>query len=245
MSQLEPRRGGGAWRRTFPLLCVATLAAPVLPQEPPQPTPAAAEVEARQALASAEARLREAQAGVRPVEVPYPAGKMSGYDPGEVKQASEAVKSELLAHLTTDELAALRAYVEAKYPDTAQDLRLITLRGQTLATTDSTAGAFEKLLGFLGRLKKADSLVVRLKLAVTPGEALVELWPAALPAHLRRYRAGEAPTIYLGLYNYRIAKDGYWDMRGEVNLVDDPGDTLDCRLDPKTGPDRRLPCGLR
>jgi hypothetical protein len=114
-----------------------------------------------------------------------------------------------------------------------------------LATSESTTGTFEKVLGLLTRVKKIESLIVQLKLAVTPGDAVVELWPAALPDRKRRFPAGDTPRIYIGLYRYRVVEGGSWDTEGEVDLVVNDGNTLDCKLFPRTGPERRLPCALR
>ena len=222
------------------------LASPLSPQ-PPQPPPATAELELHRAVEAAESSFREARSQIRPVEVRFPAGSLSGYDPGGVELAAAATKRELLDHLGSEDLAALRAWIEGKYPDPGDSLKVISLRGEKLATKDSTDAVFDWITGLLARLKRIESLEIRLKLAVTPGEARVELWPAALPAdkHKKIYRADDAPTVYLGLYQYRVAKDGYWDIGGDLDLVETEGDTLECRLSPRTGPDAHLPCSLK
>jgi hypothetical protein len=214
-----------------------------LPAPAQEPKAVAAGV--RQSAAAVEARWREAQSLLQPKEVRFPTGSMSGYDPGQVQATAESAKKELLDQLGSEDLAALRAYVEAEFPDTEKDLRVLNLRGETLATRESTAQVSEKISGLLTRLKKLDPLVIRLKLAVTPGEALVELWPAALPSRKTPFKAGDVVSLYRGLYEYRVVKNGYKAVESRVDFVEQNGSALECKLYELQDPDGPYPCSFK
>jgi hypothetical protein len=207
--------------------------------------PQAAAADIRQSAAAVEARWREAQALLQLKEVSYPAGAISGYDLGQVETTAESAKRALLDQLASDDLAALRAYVEAEFSDAGKDLRVLNLRGETLATRESTVQVSEKISGLFTRLKKLDTLVIRLRLAVTPGEALVELWPAALPSRKTPFKAGDVISLYRGLYEYRVVKHGYKAVESRIDFVEQTGSALECKLYELQNPDGPYPCSFK
>jgi hypothetical protein len=207
--------------------------------------PEAAVAVVRHAAESAETQLREARSRVQPMEIQIPDGSISGYDPGPVRITAEAARKQLLDQLTSEELAPLRAYVEAGFPDPEKELKILHLRGTNLATEKSTQDVFEKILQILTRLKQLESLMIELRLAVTPGEALIELWPAALPEQKTPAKAGDLVPLYRGLYQYRVVKNGYKVIESTLDLVDRDGSTLECRLYLLNDPDGPYPCSFR
>lgn len=240
------RRAERRLRGAAAALCAA-LVAPAALAEPPATTPgeaAAPAVTVKPAAEAAEVKLRDLRAGVRPVTIALPGDSLSGYDPGQIEGAAEAAKQELLARLGDDQLAALRAYVEAHYP--AEELEVLSLRdGLRLATPESAEGLFEAITDFLATLRGLDPLMVKLNLVVVPPEALVELWPAALPRQKTAASAGDTVPLYRGLWDYRVSKAGFKTIESTLNLVDEAGETFACKLYPLQDPQGPYPCVFR
>ncbi|MGH2626692.1 MAG: hypothetical protein ACRDHY_08595, partial [Anaerolineales bacterium] len=222
--------------------------APAAMAQPPATdgAPPAAAVTVKPATEAVAAKLLDLRAEMRPVTIELPGDSLSGYDPAQVQGAAETAKRELLAQLGTDELAALRAYVEASYPDASEALEVLSLRdGQRLATPESTEGLFDAIAEVLAVLRGIDPLMVELNLLVTPREALVEMWPAALPKQKTAASAGDTVPLYRGLYAYRVTKAGFKAIESTLNLVDEAGDTLACKLYPLQDPQGPYPCVFR
>ncbi|HEX5757763.1 MAG TPA: hypothetical protein VF121_01070 [Thermoanaerobaculia bacterium] len=247
MLERKASRRAERWaRRGAPWLCAALLAPAAMAQPPAADGAPPAAVTVKPAAEAVATKLLELRAEMRPVTIQLPGDSLSGYDPAQVRGAAETAKRELLAQLGTDQLAALRAYVEASYPDASESLEVLSLRdGQRLATRESTEGLFDAIAEVLAVLRGIDSLMVELNLLVTPREALVEMWPAALPKQKTAASAGDTVPLYRGLYAYRVTKAGFKAIESTLNLVDEAGDTLACKLYSLQDAQGPYPCVFR
>jgi hypothetical protein len=109
---------------------------------------------------------------------------------------------------------------------------------------EKSMGFFESVRALVERLRGIDRLTVDLRVQSEPTEARFEIM--ALGGLRPAVTATDSvlTNFYRGLYSYAVAKNGFKTVRGEVNLVDQRGTNLTCRLfreDEEGGP---LACRL-
>lgn len=178
------------------------------------------------------------------IPVRFRGGSEDAYNAAEVERVIDSGKQDLLKALDDEDLQGLRSYVEVYYP--AADLSFLRGDGdQLLATKSSTDAIAEKISAFLHKLRSIERLALRLKLVSLPNEAQFDLWPvgnekARIPAV-----ANQELQVYRGLYKYRVYKPGFKPSEYMLNLVDQTGSILECRLYKGEESDGPYPCLLK
>jgi hypothetical protein len=198
----------------------------------------------QQELESVEAHTLQRHQRLTRVSVQFPGGSEEGYKAEEVEKALETSKQDLLKELDAKDLKGLRAYVEVYFPKA----ELAYLRGDgdvLLATKSSTEEVFQRLGALLGKLRSIERLALNLKFVSEPDEARFEIWPAGDEKASSPATSNQEILLYRGFYKYRVYKPGFKTVEYTLDLVDQTGSILQCKLykgDQAEGP---YPCLLK
>ena len=178
------------------------------------------------------------------IPVRFMGGSEDAYNAAEVEKVIDNGKQDLLKALNDKDLQGLKSYVEVYYP--AADLSFLRGNGdQLLVTKSSTDELVEKISAFFRRLRSIERLALRLKLVSLPDEAQFDLWPVGNDKARTLAVANQELQIYRGLYKYRVHKPGFKPSEYMLNLVDQTGSVLECRLYKGEEPDGPYPCLLK
>jgi hypothetical protein len=213
------------------------------------------------AFFNAERGLLQANVALQPVEVDkvaaatsfFTASKRVGFPKAAVVRSIESNKAQLITDLEGEELAGLRAYVRVKYPPATE---LVVFRsptfGSELVEPYSKEDVVSKALGFISdtRAKLTNSQrrgkeTINLDCKSEPTEAKFEL-----VAEGGTVREGTSDStlsnVYRGLYTYKVTKAGYKTIQEHlIDLVNEDGTSLECRLHRDDTTDGPYPCSLR
>lgn len=173
---------------------------------------------------------------------------MAKYVPADdVVGALTAGKTQLVARLSTEELAGLRAYTSIYYPANPR-MRLILATGvhqDSLAPTLDAVNAFADANIFIGKIESAALAPIDLDVATEPPQATFALRPEFGGGLRTTVSDGALPNVYRGLYVYTVSRPGYKSVEGKMNLVDESATRVHCRLVPTSSPAAPQPCAVR
>jgi hypothetical protein len=142
------------------------------------------------------------------------------------------------------ELAAMRAYIEIAFPMPAL-AEVERYQTHSLTYEDAADAAWDYLIEWLARLRRrSENLTVTISLNITPVGARVMIHPYAGGDPTTGVANNRIPNIYRGLYRYRVTRPGYLGEEGLLNLVDNPGTILTCRMAADSTSSVRRPCTL-
>jgi len=184
-------------------------------------------------LEAGKGRFDSAVAGARTVSLEggWPVaggGGERGVPLEDFRRVLEAVGAELNPILTKPELAGMRAYVQRGLAGMEVETRN-TSWGPCVRERDARK-VFESINQMFNRLQKLDKLKIDLAVITEPPEAKVQI--VALGGGIPTITTSNATitNLYRGIYTYRVEKAGYRMVEGPVNLVDERGTKLNCRL---------------
>jgi hypothetical protein len=113
----------------------------------------------------------------------------------------------------------------------------------TLATPPSVDMSIAYVIDFFARLRR-NVKAVNLSVVSMPDEAGVEL-KTALGKTRTTSTNSQFTNVFRGLYTYTVRKNGYKPVQQELNLIDEAGTTLTCKLYSATARDGPYPCSLK
>jgi hypothetical protein len=143
------------------------------------------------------------------------------------------VRTVLLRELgTTDDLEALRSYVDLNFPDlSASDaLQFSWAPDGGVIEQEQFESVVARAWNFLARLRTLSPLALHLTVRTDPDGARVAVRPLLGSRTREMLSNGEFPNLYRGLYEYRVSKQGFDTVVGELDLVDDPREVLVCTM---------------
>jgi hypothetical protein len=227
----------------------------------------ALETELSQQLANAENRFTENTKQLTKVAGTLPnGGTLEGYNVTQVKQVIEQGKLSLLDYLDEPAFSGFKAYVDRFYPlannlvtfsiKPEQRAGRLDLRGlrfafqetqddkeHVLATPGSVDAAIAAVSNFFGKLR-ANVKAIDLSVVSEPDEAGVEL-----KTELGKLRTtstnSKFTNVFRGIYSYSVKKNGYKGIQQELNLIDEEGTILKCKLYLSRERDGPYPCSLK
>jgi len=232
----------------------------------------ALETELSQQLANAENRFTENLKQLTKIAGTLPdGGTLEGYNVTQVKQAIEQGKLWLLEYLDEPAFAGFKAYVNRFYPlannlvtfpikpdqrVARANLKIMnTTKSQfasqdaqdekehVLATPGSVDAAIAAVTNFFGKLR-ANVKAIDLSVVSEPDEAGVEL-----KTELGKLRTtstnSKFTNVFRGIYSYSVRKNGYKGIQQELNLIDEEGTILKCKLYLSRERDGPYPCSLK
>lgn len=164
-------------------------------------------------------------------------GRIEGFKIEDVISGVNAGRDQLLRELTGPELSGLRLYVEKRYPS-ASPATLESRESDVgpLVSAQSEERAFKGALNFISTLRakfggfgaQDSDLSVNLTVTSEPDEAHIVL---KADSEQRETRTNNPmPNVFRGLYEYTITKGGFKTGRGQINLIDDDGLLIQCKL---------------
>jgi hypothetical protein len=165
------------------------------------------------------------------------------YDAQEVRASFAAAQSELLERFGTEEMAGMRSYVVSFFP--TPSLQTVTFEGQTFVTRGSTVQAQAQVEAFLGKLAVLQNLAVDLHVGSLPSEASFRIEPAGGGRGRSTMTDSALENLYRGYYRYTVEKAGFKTIQENLDLVDQNGGKLRCKLFPADGAEGPLPCALK
>jgi len=227
----------------------------------------ALEAELSQQLANAENRFTENLKQLTRTTGTLPeGGTLEGYNVTQVKQAIEQGKVWLLEYLDEPAFSGFKAYVDRFYP-LANNLVTFSIRPEqrvarfdlrrlrfafqepqddkehVLATPGSVDAAIAAVSNFFGKLR-ANVKAIDLSVVSEPDEAGVEL-----KTELGKLRTtstnSKFTNVFRGIYSYSVRKNGYKGIQQELNLIDEEGTILKCKLYLSRERDGPYPCSLK
>lgn len=232
------------------------------------------EVELSQELTNAENKFTEEVKKLVVVKGTLPdGGTLEGYNVNQAKQTVERGKLWLVEYLGDPSFAGITAYVNRFYP-LADNLVTFQIRAEhqlgrldlkkkhmrlemsyltrnhfvrqpqdVLATTGSVDAAIAAVFSFFAKLR-ANVKAINLSIVSEPDEAGVELKTGRGRGRTTSTNS-KFTNVFRGLYTYTIKKNGYKDIHQELNLVDEEGTTLKCKLYLSNDRDGPYPCSLK
>jgi hypothetical protein len=186
------------------------------------------------------------------VEVVPPGNLEQGFRAESVHAMFDATSQELSGALAGAEYTGLRACVARDVSTIRQALKSIEVRTEsspitegstvTIVTEKSTDGAVNALRRMLAKYRKLSRLAVTFAVASQPTGARFQL--SFLTGEPVRNTTTDSTlgNVYRGCYSYSVQLAGYKEVTGTVDLVNEVGRALTCRLnrvDEAAGP---LPC---
>jgi hypothetical protein len=233
---------------------------------------AALETELSQQLANAENRFTENLKQLTKITGTLPdGGTLDGYNVTQVKQVIEQGKLWLLEYLDELAFSGFRAYANRFYPLANNlvtfaikpdqrvgraDLKIMNAtksqfafqepqddKEHVLATPGSVDAAIAAVSNFFGKLR-ANVKAVDLSVVSEPDEAGVEL-KTGLGKIRTTSTNSKFTNVFRGLYTYTVKKNGYKDIQKELNLIDEEGTILKCKLYLFKERDGPYPCSLK
>lgn len=152
---------------------------------------------------------------------------------------------------TSEEYAGIRAYVDSAVGTAQEDLwaariyRFAPCAPIGCITRPDAEGVLTPLRNALQKLSALPSLTVDLRTVTTPDQALVKLRASGDHTFVRATHSNDTfERVYRGLFTATITKEDYKTARLSMNLVDDTGSLLECRLAEESGPHWSI-CSLR
>jgi hypothetical protein len=138
----------------------------------------------------------------------------------------------------SDELEALRSYVDLNFPDLRrEDVVQFSAAPEGGAVDKRTFDAtVERVKSLVNTLRNLSPLAIRLRVTTIPDGATVTVKPLLGSRTRQALSNGDFVNLYRGLYEYRITRSGYVPVEGELDLVDDPRDLLECSIAIATRP---------
>lgn len=209
----------------------SSLAEETAEKETPSPaTQADTDAKVSASLDSSRAEIMNAKQGLKPFG--------QGFDGQPTFKAEDVIyvvnsgKSELLNKLQGEPLAGLRAYIKESYPTVSPlNLQIDPVGG---VSSSNTTKAFNNVGDFLTNLWTKlygpnSSSTLDLKVESEPSEAFVEI--SADGGDLKKTTTPSTLThIFRGRWHYKVWKDEFSGDSGPLDLVDEKGNLLRCKL---------------
>lgn len=196
------------------------------------------------AFASAQRELVQRQAALSRLTIPERGQEF--VEASAVRDALLASKFALVDQLAMDEYAGLRAYAERFYP-TEPPLDTVHWgpnRVPVTSTEDATY-AFAGANAFLGRLAEAGSRAMDLRVTSAPAQAAFRIEAEGGGSVRATATDDDLKNLYRGLYTYTVTRNGYKTVKAPLNLIDEDGRVLVCRLVKATDAADATPCRLQ
>lgn len=208
----------------------------------------------KQVTAEAEVDLKTSFATVEPKRIKSSDGNkrvIEAYDPRDIIDLTTVQKNKLVAALSGERFAALRAYTEEFYPIPEDPLQVAYNTPPHDRLTDSRGKVYFRSLS---PYQSESVLFIRQIASLSePGQFAVDVTIDSEPdmADYEMSADGGAPlttttknvlrNVYRGYYTYKLSKPGYKTIEGKLNLVDS-GSELKCTLNKTTDPDGPHAC---
>jgi hypothetical protein len=158
-----------------------------------------------------------------------------------LEEQLSSTRAELLSGLKDEEMTALRAYVTAFFPRVPSDF----VWPEDVVEFSVATQVWEEVVRFSDRIAAhRRDLLVDLDLITQPSAAFVAVQPAGGGPARARLSNDRIPNLYRGIYAFRVTLDGHKASTGILNLIDDPGTVLSCKLVP-AGNTHSSKCALR
>jgi len=140
----------------------------------------------------------------------------------------------------SDDLEALRSYVDINFPDLAASdaLQFSWAPDGGVIEQQQFDSVVARVRDFLARLRTLSPLALHLTVRTDPDGARVAVKPLLGTRTRETLSNGEFPNLYRGLYEYRVTRQGFETVVGELDLVDDPREVLVCTM---TSPGQERP----
>lgn len=172
--------------------------------------------------------------------------KQVGYFSDEVTRKIEFARDQMMKFLEGDEFAALRNHISTFYPE-AQLSFLGVKSGRAVVTPKSVNDSYARSTEYITGLEvMVAARTMDLNILVNGGErafAIFKIW-AGNPEKPKPdvTISGDILNLPRGLYHYRITKTGFKDIYGELDLIRDSRNTLNCLLKEQADRGDSLPC---
>jgi hypothetical protein len=212
------------------------------------------------AFFNAERALLQANVALQPVLVDkmaaaefFTVSQRVGFVKADLIRGIESNKADLIASLAGLELAGLRAYVRVKYP-AATNLVVFRSAGADydLVEPYSKEDVISQVLAFISDTR------AKLTNPQRKGKVAINLDCKSEPTEARFQLVAEGGTVregvsdstlsnvYRGLYTYKVTKAGYKTVQDyAIDLVNEDGTSLECRLHRDDTTDGPYPCSLK
>jgi len=151
------------------------------------------------------------------------------YDANSYNSALVKLKADLLSAIPPDD-KPLRAYVEAKFPQPLVPLDNKYIRESEVEFTNGTVN------GLMDHLRLMKSFLMDLNVKTSPSIAKFQLVPK-IGDERTLTTDGIISNLYRGMYEYTVTKRGYRKVHDTINLVEQSGDTVECKLLPDSQPE--------
>jgi hypothetical protein len=168
------------------------------------------------------------------------------FDAQKVVRIVDSSRELLLEQLPQAEFAGLRAYLKQFYPRISPtDILKVPSSPKPIISLRTKERVFQGMYDIISRVEfVSNNLSVNLDVKSDPTQAAVEIWPEVGG---KRATTTESTfqNLYRGLYYYRVTKAGFKPIERTINLVDEDGRSLECKLygiEDKDGP---YPCSLK
>jgi len=117
--------------------------------------------------------------------------------------------------------------------------------GIEYASIDSTKKLYSRATAFIAKIRLVvDRGPVNITVVSIPNEARIEL-STQRGDTTAKTTISEFPNLYRGLYNYKVTREGYKTIVGDLNLVDEDGTLLECKLYEVGEKEDPNPCTLK
>jgi hypothetical protein len=171
-----------------------------------------------------------------------------GFYQDEVIEKINTIHDDVLKALKDEEFDGLRNQVANFFP--SPELQAMGIKNNYVAVTEkSVESSFKKTSEFLEKLEKASTIPqIVLSVIINDGEkdfASFQMWvtdPSDLKSNIPI--TGSTDKLYPGsYYHYKITKEGFKDIEGDLNLLNDiDKKILVCTMRPITDTRKALPC---
>jgi hypothetical protein len=150
--------------------------------------------------------------------------------------------SELLARLSDERLAGMRGYIRAFVPPLPKPAWKSDV-GACIREPDAES-YLASLRSLFERVEKIDPLKLDLRISSDPEGASFWIAPLGGGTPSTSSTNSTLTNLYRGLYRYQVEKASFKTVEGTLNLVDERGDHLRCKLHSQDSAEGPLFCRL-
>jgi hypothetical protein len=166
------------------------------------------------------------------------AGPITSYELMAAYDYFEGIRKDLIAGLKADtDLLPLLSYVAQAYPTPKFEVQAGECTGhRPVVTQSSMRDNRDRVVSLIQRLQRilgerGIAMTVKVKTEPTDADFTMAAMLGQSPPRATRSDA-VLPNVYLGLYRFTVRKAGHEPIDGTLNLVEEVGPLLDCKLRP-------------
>lgn len=174
-------------------------------------------------------------------------GRIGADEPGvpvaEFQRVIEQASQDVAKATGDPALAGMRAYARVSLTGIKVDTIQTAEWGPCVRQSDAQR-AFKFIQSVLDRMRAVDKLRLDLRVTTEPSGAQVRIAPAGGGFVTELASDGTITNFYRGYYTYSVVKVERKPAEGVLNLVDQRGSRLSCKLPPAAAAEEKVLCNL-